>query len=495
MEKSLASLLKLLPEAELLGASDKLITDITADSRVVQVGSLFICLKGATVDGHKFLPMAAAKGAVAALVEDVPEAIPEGITLIKVADTRVAMERVTPYFYNYPGKQLRMIGVTGTNGKTTTTNIIRMILRRAGHKVGLIGTINIMIEDEETVSHNTTPDVVDLQKTLYAMVCEGCDYCVMEVSSHALALKRVAGIEYDCAVLTNITQDHLDFHKTMENYRDAKSLLFEHLTDGDKPNKNAVFNMDDPSSAILKERTKAHCLTYGKGRENDIYPLSFTVAPKHMQLVLATPVGELDLELKITGEFNVYNVMGAVAAMLAENISKEIIVSVLDGFAGVPGRFQLVEAGQPYTVIVDYAHTPDGLENVLHTARSITKGKLWVVFGCGGDRDNKKRPIMGGLALELADKVVVTSDNPRTEDPELIIDQICTALKDVPVGKEVFRLSDRREAIYFALAHAADDDVILIAGKGHENYQILKDRTIHFDDKEVVMEYWSEKKC
>ena len=405
------------------------------------------------------------------------------------------MERVTPYFYNYPGKQLRMIGVTGTNGKTTTTNIIRMILRRAGHKVGLIGTINIMIEDEETVSHNTTPDVVDLQKTLYAMVCAGCDYCVMEVSSHALALKRVAGIEYDCAVLTNITQDHLDFHKTMENYRDAKSLLFEHLTDGDKPNKNAVFNMDDPSSAILKERTKAHCLTYGKGRENDIYPLSFTVAPKHMQLVLATPVGELDLELKITGEFNVYNVMGAVAAMLAENISKEIIVSVLDGFAGVPGRFQLVEAGQPYTVIVDYAHTPDGLENVLHTARSITKGKLWVVFGCGGDRDNKKRPIMGGLALELADKVVVTSDNPRTEDPELIIDQIYTALKDVPVGKEVFRLSDRREAIYFALAHAADDDVILIAGKGHENYQILKDRTIHFDDKEVVMEYWSEKKC
>lgn len=168
---------------------------------------------------------------------------------------------------------------------------------------------------------------------------------------------------------------------------------------------------------------------------------------------------------------------------------------MLDGFAGVPGRFQLVEAGQPYTVIVDYAHTPDGLENVLHTARSITKGKLWVVFGCGGDRDNKKRPIMGGLALELADKVVVTSDNPRTEDPELIIDQICTALKDVPVGKEVFRLSDRREAIYFALAHAADDDVILIAGKGHENYQILKDRTIHFDDKEVVMEYWSEKKC
>ena len=385
--------------------------------------------------------------------------------------------------------------ITGTNGKTTSTNIIRLILRKAGYKVGLIGTINIMINDEITESHNTTPDVVNLQKTLYAMCCAGCDYCVMEVSSHALALKRVAGIEYDCAVLTNITQDHLDFHKTMENYRDAKSLLFEHLTDGSKPNKNAVFNMDDPSSAIIRERTKANVLTYGEGHDNDIYPLSFTVEPKHMQLLLHTPVGEMDLELKITGEFNVYNVMGVIGAMLAEKIDKDIICSVLDGFDGVPGRFQLVEAGQPYTVIVDYAHTPDGLENVLKTARSITRGKLWVVFGCGGDRDNKKRPLMGALALELADNIVVTSDNPRTEDPELIIDEIFTALQNVPEGKHVTRLSDRREAICYALAEAAADDVILIAGKGHENYQILKDRTIHFDDKEVVMEYWSDKKC
>ena len=495
MEKSLASLLNLLPEVKILGSAEKIITDITADSRTVQAGSLFIALRGATVDGHKFLPMAAAKGAVAALVEEVPQEPPEGVTLLVVPDTRAAMELIPPYFYDYPGKRLRMVGVTGTNGKTTTTNIIRLILRKAGHKVGLIGTINIMIEDEETVSHNTTPDVVDLQKTLYAMVCAGCDYCVMEVSSHALALKRVAGIEYDCAVLTNITQDHLDFHKTMENYRDAKSLLFEHLTDGNKINKNAVFNMDDPSSAVIKARTKARAWTYGKSEENDIHPLRFTVAPKHMQLALATPVGEMDLELKITGEFNVYNVMSAVGAMLAEGISKETIVAVLDGFDGVPGRFQLVEAGQPYTVIVDYAHTPDGLENVLHTARSITRGKLWVVFGCGGDRDNKKRPIMGGLALELADKVVVTSDNPRTEDPERIIDEIFTALQNVPEGKEVFRLSDRREAINFALANAAAEDVILIAGKGHENYQILKDRTIHFDDKEVVLEYWSDKKC
>lgn len=495
MEKQLSLLLDLLPTANVNGDKNIVINDITADSRNVRKGSLFICLKGATVDGHRFLNMAAEKGAIAALVEDIPNNIPKGMTIIQVDDTRIAMEKITPFFFDYPGKSMRMIGVTGTNGKTTTTNIVRTILRRAGYKVGLIGTINIMIEDDVTEAHNTTPDVVDLQKALYDMHCAGCEYCVMEVSSHALALNRIAGIEYDCAVLTNITQDHLDFHKTMENYRDAKSILFENLGKGNKPNKNAVFNMDDVSSKIIKERTKVNVITYGKTDDNDIYPLSFIVEPKHMQLKLHTPVGNLDLELKITGEFNVYNVMGAVAAMLGENIDQKIICEVLNGFDGVPGRFQLVEAGQPYTVIVDYAHTPDGLENVLNTARSITKGKLWVVFGCGGDRDNKKRPIMGALSLKLADNIVVTSDNPRTEDPELIIDEIFTALKNIPQGKHVTRVSDRKQAIEYALAKADVDDVILIAGKGHENYQILKDRTIHFDDREVVMQYWSDKKC
>ncbi len=493
MQKQLSVLVDKLLKVKVIGDVNKIITDVTADSRAAEEGSLFICLKGATVDGHKFLPMAAQKGAAAALVEDMPEEIPDGMTILQVEDTRTAMEEIVPFFFDYPGKKMRMIGVTGTNGKTTTTNIIRLILRRAGYKVGLIGTINIMIEDEVTEAHNTTPDVVDLQKALYAMEQAGCDYVVMEVSSHALALNRVAGCEYDCAVLTNITQDHLDFHKTLENYRDAKSILFEHLAEGQKANKNAVFNMDDPSSAIIKARTKVNTISYGKDESNDIYPLSFTVEAKHMQLNLHTPIGEMNLNLKITGEFNVYNVMAAVAAMLAEKIDKNIICDVLDGFDGVPGRFQLVEAGQPYTVIVDYAHTPDGLENVLNTARLITKGRLWAVFGCGGDRDNKKRPIMGQIALELADNVIVTSDNPRTEDPEAIIDEIFTALQNVPAGKKVERFSDRRQAIEYALANAGADDVIMLAGKGHETYQILKDRTIHFDDREVVMEYWSDK--
>lgn len=492
MEKQLSDLLALLPDAEIIGSAEKIITDVTADSRTVIPGSLFICLRGATVDGHKFLPMAVSKGAIAAIVEEIPVDVPEGVTLIRVADTRTAMEAVSPYFFDYPGRKLRMIGLTGTNGKTTTTNIIRLILRRAGYKVGLIGTINITIEDEVAVSHNTTPDVVDLQKTLYRMVQAGCDYCVMEVSSHALVLNRVAGIEFDCGVLTNITQDHLDFHKTMENYRDAKSLLFEHLSNGNKPNKHAIFNMDDPSSAIIRARTNVPVLTYGKDASNDIYPIEFTVAAKSMHLLLMTPAGKMDLQLKITGEFNVYNVMSAVAAMFAEGLDKKVICEVLDGFAGVPGRFQLVEAGQPYTVVVDYAHTPDGLENVLHTARAITRRKLWVVFGCGGDRDAKKRPIMGALALDLADNIVVTSDNPRTEDPEKILDDIFAGLQEIPMGKSVARIADRKDAIFHALKFAEDGDVILIAGKGHENYQILKDKTIHFDDKEVVQEYWNK---
>ena len=493
MQKLLEEIVAVLPEVQVVGDCDKIIKDITADSREVREGSLFICLKGAHVDGHKYLEQAAASGAGAALVEDVPEVCPDGLTLLKVADTLLGMEVIAPFFYDYPGKTMRMIGVTGTNGKTTTTNIVRAILRKAGFKVGLIGTINIMIEDEAIVAHNTTPDVVDLQRALYRMKEAGCEYVVMEVSSHALALNRVAGCEYDTAALTNITQDHLDFHKTLENYRDAKGLLFEHLHEGKKENKTAVFNMDDASSPILCDRTKTRILTYGEGRNNNIYPLFFKVEAKQMRLQLHTPVGEMDLLLKITGEFNVYNVMAAVAIALAEQIDKKTIVDVLNGFDGVPGRFQLVEAGQPYTVIVDYAHTPDGLENVLKTARSITEGKLWVVFGCGGDRDNKKRPIMGRIALELADRVVVTSDNPRTEDPAVIIDEIAEALKDVPEGKSVELIAERRDAIYHALSEAAANDVIMIAGKGHENYQILADKTIHFDDREVVQEYWKKR--
>jgi len=494
MEKQLKDLLKLLPEAKVLsGTTGKTITDLTIDSRTVKSGSMFICLKGVHTDGHKYIDKAVSLGATAVLVEDAVEPR-AGLTIIQVADSNAAMTAIAPWFYDYPGQKMRVIGVTGTNGKTTTTNIVRIILRQAGYRVGMIGTINTIIEDAVETSHNTTPNVVDLQKVLYRMLQAKCDYVVMEVSSHALALNRVAGIEFDVAALTNITQDHLDFHKTFENYREAKALLFTHLHEGKKPNKTAIFNMDDHSSSCILERTKTNILKYGKNTNNDIYPISFKVEATHMELHLHTPAGEMNLLLHITGEFNVYNVMTAVAICLAEKIPAEKIISVLDGFQGVTGRFQLVNAGQKFTVIVDYAHTPDGLDNVLRTARQITKGKLWVVFGCGGDRDNKKRPIMGRIALELADKLVVTSDNPRSENPELIIADIEKGLAGAPATKTIHKITDRREAIYYALAHAEPTDVIMIAGKGHEDYQILKDKTIHFDDHEVVQDFFKQEK-
>lgn len=493
MEKVLLDLLLVLPQAQVMGPLNRIVTDVTADSRKIVPGSLFICLKGAHADGHKFIRQAAQDGAVCALVQDDVKERPEGLTVIKVADTRSAMSYVAPWFFDYPGKKMRMIGVTGTNGKTTTTNIIRLMLRRAGYKVGLIGTINVMIEDKTEVAHNTTPDVVDLERTLARMQEAGCDYVVMEVSSHALALNRVAGCEFDVAVFTNITQDHLDFHRTFENYLEAKLLLFKGLAAGTKPNKHAVLNMDDPHAAAFKTAVAAPIITYGENKEDSIYPLSFHVGAKNMQLDLLTPEGRLTTDLKITGEFNVYNVMAAVGAALAEGISLDVIKDTLINFNGVPGRFQLVEAGQPYTVIVDYAHTPDGLENVLRTARLITKGKLWVVFGCGGDRDNTKRPIMGKIALNLADMLVITSDNPRSEEPDLIIAEIVAGLGEVSTEKSVHTLVNRGEAIHYALEHAGHDDVILIAGKGHENYQILHDETIHFDDKEVVEEFWQDR--
>ncbi|MBQ0067771.1 MAG: UDP-N-acetylmuramoyl-L-alanyl-D-glutamate--2,6-diaminopimelate ligase [Phascolarctobacterium sp.] len=492
MEKHFNELAELLVNKKIYGDENVVVTDITADSRKVVNGSLFIALRGTTVDGHTYVGKAIQSGATAILVDTLPDDLPNGIGVIVVPDTREAMEIITPYFFDYPGKKLRMIGVTGTNGKTTTTNIIYNVLREAGYGVGLIGTINIVINDTVETSHNTTPDVVDLQKTLYHMVQAGCDYCVMEVSSHALVLKRVAGIEFDCGVLTNITQDHLDFHKTMEAYRDAKSLLFEHLADGKKSNKAAIFNADDESSKVIEKRTKVNILTYGKEKNNDIYPICVNIEAKGMNLELATPGGNIRIHTHITGLFNVYNLMGAVAVLLVEGVSVSVIEKVLNEFKGVQGRFQLVEAGQNFTVIVDYGHTPDGLENVLRTARKITEKNLWVVFGCGGDRDNTKRPIMGKIALELADKIVVTSDNPRSENPETILDQICVAFQDVK-EKEIYRFVDRKEAICFAMGKAESGDVVLIAGKGHENYQILKDKTIHFDDCEVVKEYWSKK--
>ena len=479
--KKLSELLKKV-DIEISPEQDIEILDIVYDSREVKPGSLFICLTGANVDGHDFVDKAVANGAAAILVEKKSADFQNYI--YQVPNTRVAMQKIVPYFFDYPAQKMKLIGVTGTNGKTTTTNLIAHILCKAGYKVGLIGTIEVRYANQVIISKNTTPDVIDLQRILYKMQLAGIEYVVMEVSSHALELNRVAGCCFDIGVLTNITQDHLDYHKTFENYVLAKAILFSNLEQ--KDNTVAIFNNDDSSTKILLEKSSASFQrTYSLQSNSDIYPVAYELGMDSMHLKLNTPQGLLETSVATTGLFNVYNVMAAVATTLNCGVSIDVIVMALREFKSVAGRFELVKAGQPFTVVVDYAHTPDGLENVLKTARDITKGRLIVVFGCGGNRDKTKRPKMAAIAEKLADIIVITSDNPRKEDPEQILLDVQAGLKK-PNSGNCHKILDRRQAIATALKLAKARDIVLIAGKGHETYQILRDETIHFDDCEVA---------
>lgn len=487
---TIEQLVSVLKNVEIKGDMGANIEFITHDSRRVKANTLFVCISGTRVDGNKFIPQAIESGAIAIMTEQ-DVTVPDGVCVIKVPDIREAMSLAVPYFYGYPGKKMRMIGITGTNGKTSSTYMLRDILRNAGFKVGVIGTIKIMIEDEELPIHNTTPDVIDLQEILDNMYKKGIDYVVMEVSSHALAMNRVAGCEYDTAMFTNLTQDHLDYHKTMENYALAKAKLFDSLsaTTLTKTNKNAVINADDElGSKTMIEHTKCNLITYGINNDAKLKAENVEIKASGAVFDIVYNGEKTHFALKVTGMFNVYNILGVIGVALAENISMEIIKNTLENFEAVAGRFELVRQGQDFSVIVDYAHTPDGLENVLKTAREIAKKRLIVVFGCGGDRDRTKRPIMGKIAAQLADVVIATSDNPRTEDPEFILSEVEAGVLPALHGNLHEKITDRRQAIFRAIEIAQTDDIVLIAGKGHENYQILKTGTIHFDDKEVAIE-------
>lgn len=466
------------------------ITGISADSRKIERGDLFVCIAGAHVDGAVFAGQAAEKGAVAVLTTKHLD-LPQQVTQITVADIHGAIEDMVPFYYDYPGKSMRMIGVTGTNGKTTTSHIIAHILRTAGYHVGVIGTIHALIDDEELEIRNTTPDVVELQKLLFLMQKKGMDYVVMEVSSHALALNRVAGIEYDTAVFTNLTQDHLDFHKSFENYVAAKAKLFTSLTTEQhcKDNKTAVINSDDLHAKEFLRAAHCRILTYGVENDADLKGADLKVGLKNSSFTVTGPFGRVSLHMHITGLFNVYNTLAAIGAAYAEGIPSETVAGAVQSFRSVPGRFELVEAGQDFAIVVDYSHTPDSLEKALTTARAMNPRRIIAVFGCGGDRDRTKRPIMGKIGAENADILIVTSDNPRSEDPECIVSEIeagvVTGLKR---GRHYEVITDRRAAIMRAVEIAESGDIVLIAGKGHETYQILKDGTIHFDDREVARE-------
>lgn len=455
---------------------DKEITAITCDSRRVEKGCLFVCIVGTAVDGHKFASQAEAAGAAAIVVQR-----DMGLrTQLLVENTRGAWAQICANWFGHPASRLSMIGVTGTNGKTTTTTLIKSMLEHEGHKVGLIGTIQNMIGDRVLPAEHTTPDPYDLQSILALMVMEGCTYCVMEVSSHALDQQRVAGCEYDIGLFTNLTQDHLDYHGTMENYMQAKKKLFSMCRTG-------IFNADDSWTEKMSEGVPCKKLTYSASNDTADYVarnIRHRADGVSFELVGVGHIGRVNLQ--IPGQFSVYNGLSAATACLALGMPFDRVVEALSAATGVKGRAEVVPTGRDFTVVIDYAHTPDGLENICSTLKECCHGRLVTLFGCGGDRDKTKRPIMGEIAARLSDYVIVSSDNPRSEPPMSIIEDVLEGMKntDTPYTVE----ENRPEAIKWAIAHAQPGDTILLAGKGHETYQVLDTGVIHLDEREVVAE-------
>ncbi len=453
-------------------------TGISYDSRRVAPGDVFICVPGYNRDGHMFADEAVKAGAVALILQ---RQLDVSVPQVVVPDSRVAMALVSLRFYDNPSSRLELYGVTGTNGKTTTTHLIRAILELSGRRCGLIGTIENIIGGQRLPVEHTTPEAPDLQRFFHLMVRAGDAACSMEVSSHALEMHRVTGCQFDVGVFTNLTQDHLDFHRSFDAYRRAKARLFEMLKEED----TAVLNADDPASEFFAGRTGAHVVTYGIHESCEFRAQDISISAGSTEYTLISPVYTGRVVLSLSGRFNVYNSLAAIAACTSRGIDAKTAVEALRLKKGVPGRFETVYSGA-FSVIVDYAHTPDGLLNVLKSARELTSGRLIVVFGCGGDRDRTKRPIMGKISTTLADVAIITSDNPRSEDPEAIIEEVLAGAREGP--GEYTCETDRRQAIFSAIRLAREKDVVVIAGKGHETYQIFRDRTIHFDDKEVARE-------
>lgn len=458
------------------------IESIEMDSRKITQGSLFICMKGFSVDGHDFAKEAVDKGAVALIVE---KPVNLDVPTVQVKDSQRAMAMLADAFYDSPTEKLHLIGVTGTNGKTTTTYVLDKIFEDAGKKTGRIGTINTKINGVEYETANTTPESLALQKWFHEMVLGRTDVAVMEVSSHALHLGRVRGCDFDVAVFTNLSQDHLDYHETMEAYKQAKGILFSQLGNayGRKRKKYAILNSDDEASSYYATITAAEVVTYGIENRADISAENIQMSATGTAFLLKTPFGDAAVTMKLVGMFNVYNVLAAAAASLVSGVSLDSIKYSLERMAPVPGRLELVDEGQDFSVIVDYAHTPDSLLNVLKTIKQFAKGKLYVVVGCGGDRDKKKRPLMAEISVKYADEAIFTSDNPRSEDPHEIIRDMTHNLQGGYVA-----IIDRKAAIDYAIQKAKPGDVVLIAGKGHETEQIIGDKVFPFDDRIVARE-------
>ncbi len=459
------------------GDADAEITSVTADSRMVVLGALFVAVPGFKTNGATFIDSAVRRGAAAIVSESSAVTAPISV---QVDDARAALALISANFYNRPANNLSIIGVTGTSGKTTTTKMIESILDASGQPVGLIGTIEYRAGEEHLTADRTTPDAVVLQQWFAKMVDAGVRHAVMEVSSHALALKRTHGIRFAAAVFTNLSQDHLDFHKDFEDYFVAKRILFDQI---DRSRKTAIVNIDDEYGRRLAGELDGCAVTFGRQSNADIHPLDgFEISVRGLHGRIATPAGEVRVESKLLGAPNLYNWLGAVGAALSVGIDTATIEAGIRNLTAVRGRFEYVASDDGPTVIVDYAHKPDALEKLLLAVRGLASGRrVIVLFGCGGDRDRDKRPMMGAIAARLADQTILTSDNPRGEKPEAILDDIERGMAG---AANYTRITDRREAIARTIAEALDDDVIVIAGKGHESYQVVGDQVLHFDDRE-----------
>ncbi len=479
-------LLASVPTVSVSGSTDVEVKGLTHDSRQVKAGFIFCVLRGQREDGHRYIQDAIDRGAVA-VVSDRAIGVSRGpVTSVQVRDPREALAMLARAFYNDPSRQMQVVGITGTNGKTTTAFMVRDILRAAGRRAGMLGTVEYEIGDRIIPAGRTTPEAPDVQKMLAEMARVGCRAAVMEVSSHALVQKRVTGVEFDVAVFTNLTHDHLDYHLTVPQYFEAKALLFQGLA-GQKKEACAVVNADDPWGARLIQLPglKIPVITYGMQAGAMVCAERIHVGGQGSEVAVRTPWGAVSLNLKLPGRFNVHNALAALAACGALRIDPAAAAAALAQLSSVPGRLEEIKSAHGFQVFVDYAHTDDALQNVLATLREITRHRLIVVFGCGGNRDAGKRPLMGGVVARMADYAILTSDNPRKENPSEIIAQIRAGMQ---ATHEYEVVEDRYEAIVRALSLAEKGDVVLIAGKGHENYQEFANTVIPFDDRQVVRE-------
>lgn len=478
----LKDLLKNVPVAECCADPEQEITEVVYDSRKAVPGCLFVAVSGFASDGNRFIPMALDKGAAVVVTAKKPA---ENCAYVLVSSDRLALALIGTNYYGEPAKSMTMIGVTGTNGKTSTTLLLKQVLETCrGAKVGLIGTMENLIGQEVIPTERTTPESFELQALFARMRDAGCTHVVMEVSSHAIALERIGGIHYDVAAFTNLTEDHLDFHKTMDAYCDTKAMLFSRCT-------KAVINVDDSYAPRMLAGAKCPVLKTSVGTDSDLYADQLELHAEGITFMAHCGASAVPVQLPIPGKFTVYNALSVMGIAMQLGISIEESAAALAQAKGVKGRVEVVPTpGKPYSVLIDYAHTPDGLENVLSSARDFCKGRLIAVFGCGGDRDPMKRPTMGGIGVKYADIAIITSDNPRTEEPGAIIADI---LQGIPEGqKNYIVIEDRRKAIRYAMDIGKKDDIIILAGKGHETYQEICHVKYHLDEREEVAAHLME---